>query len=285
MSVPSPLSLPDVTICAVTSRAVGPTIRALRLSMEQINFADAVLITHKKPDVPIPRNLRIEVTDEIESREAYSLYLQTRLSEAINSPFMLLVQWDGYILNADRWSSDFLDYDYIGAVWPQFEGPFSVGNGGFSLRSKRLLDACRDQEFRPLHPEDISICHVNRVLLESKHAIRFAPEPLARRFSFERARSENETFGFHGVFNMMEIVDTAEFDKIYDELEPGLLGLRELCDLIASGLGATSNVSRPLMKKLIRNLWRNHATRAASWAFVTRYVWNHALRRYRHAYG
>jgi hypothetical protein len=38
----------------------------------------------------------------------------------------------------------FLDYDFIGAPWPegQEENSLLVGNGGFSLRSKSKLLAC-----------------------------------------------------------------------------------------------------------------------------------------------
>lgn len=273
MSASLPLSLPNVTICAVTSRAVKPTVRALRLSMQQIKFADALLITHEEPTFPLPENLRIRVTGEIDSREAYSLYVQTRLAEEIRTPFVLLVQWDGYVLDAKRWSNVFLNYDYIGASWPQFEAPFSVGNGGFSLRSKRLLDACRDPEFQPGHPEDLSICHVNRRLLERKHEIKFAPETLARRFSFERDRAK-EPFGFHGVFNMLDILAAREFVQIYDELEPDLLGLRERCDLIAATFKKTPNTLSRLRKRLILDFFRDHAGNPAAWAFVSRYIWS-----------
>ena len=242
--------------------------------MEQIDFADALLITHEEPDFPVPENLRIKVTGEIDSREAYSLYVQTRLPEVIQTSFVLLVQWDGYVLNAAHWSSDFIKYDYIGACWPQFKAPVSVGNGGFSLRSKRLLEACRDPEFQPGHPEDISICHINRSLLEQKYAIKFAPEALACRFSFERSQPAEETFGFHGVFNMLDIVGAEKLASICDELESGLLGLRELCDLIAGTLNRDSDVISALRKQFIAELLRNHALRPAAWRFVGRYFWN-----------
>ena len=47
------------------------------------------------------------------------------------------------MLDGAAWRPEFLDYDYIGAVWPHVLDKYNVGNGGFSLRSKALLEACR----------------------------------------------------------------------------------------------------------------------------------------------
>ena len=65
------------------------------------------------------------------------------LHDHISTAHALCIQWDGYVLNAQAWDASFLDYDYIGSVWPQFGDGHRVGNGGFSLRSKRLLEAWR----------------------------------------------------------------------------------------------------------------------------------------------
>lgn len=115
--------------------------------------------------------------------------------------FNLVIQTDGYPCNADAWTEEFFDYDYIGAVWP-WENP-SVGNGGFSLRSRRLLDAllALDCSLWQCHPEDATICRHERQRLESEYHIRFAPPELADRFSIEWNTSSSwlgRSFGFHG---------------------------------------------------------------------------------------
>jgi hypothetical protein len=84
----------------------------------------------------------------------------------------------------------------------------NVGNGGFSLRSKKLHQVLkRLPGISTLYPEDHRICRTYRPQLE-RLGIRFAPEQLARRFSIEgishlhRPRAENTwttEFGFHGL--------------------------------------------------------------------------------------
>jgi len=245
--------------------------------MQQVEFGDALLITHAPPTGPLPENLRLEVTKEIESREAYSLYLQTKLTNSIFTKFALIIQWDGYVLNPSTWSEEFLEYDYIGAPWPQFVSPLSVGNGGFSLRSKRLLEVCAEPDFRATHPEDLSICHYNRAMLEQKYGIRFAPESVAARFSYERSKPTSATFGFHGVFNMLDIVEIREFTKLCGELETGLLGLRELCDLITAMLQRRSQGRGAMIAKLSFELLRSHGHRLATWRFIGRYMWKRMI--------
>ena len=98
------------------------------------------------------------------------------------------------------------EYDYIGAPWSEGATPPDqrVGNGGFSIRSRRLLEALRDPEldYDPTRGEDQLICHTLRPVLEARHGIRFAPLDIAQRFSFERDGPVHPTFGFHGHFNL-----------------------------------------------------------------------------------
>jgi hypothetical protein len=68
------------------------------------------------------------------------------------------------VFDAARWRDAFLEYDYIGASWLQFDD----GNGGFSLRTRRLMELCRDPAFVPVHPEDLAIGRTNRAWLESQ---------------------------------------------------------------------------------------------------------------------
>jgi len=82
----------------------------------------------------------------------------------------------------------------------------TVGNGGFSLRSKRLLDLTRtvpfDQLRLPTKVEDVLICHFLFDALVTR-AIKFASQSLAARFSIEAkldrfGQSLDNVFGFHG---------------------------------------------------------------------------------------
>jgi hypothetical protein len=211
------LALPTVTLCAAASVNVAATVAALCASLEQANFAECLLFTDA--EFPPPDGIRIVRIPKIRSAPAYSEFLVGPFSDHIRSEHCLIVQWDGFVTDAGQWDPAFLDYDYIGARWPQFTDGYDVGNGGFSLRSRQLLAACRDPRFRFDHPEDVAICRLNRDLLEREHAIRFAPGEIADRFSYERTDPGRSTFGFHGVFNMVRAVGADGFWEIYRSLD------------------------------------------------------------------
>src|SRR5204863_2475838 len=140
------------------------------------------------PDANVkPLNSAIEVVPipKIISASAYSTFMLGGLVEYVRTDHCLVVQWDGFVLDTEQWDPAFLDHDYIGAPWPQFSDGHDVGNGGFSLRSRRLLEACTALPFDGEVAEDVLICRLYRGELEER-GFRFAPEPLARRFSFER---------------------------------------------------------------------------------------------------
>jgi len=153
------------------------------------------------------------------------------LGNHIATDHALCVQWDGFVLNAAAWDPGFLDYDYIGAVWPQFSDAHNVGNGGFSLRSRRLLKACKTLPFEDFEAEDIVIGRKCRSLLES-HGIRFAPAAVAHRFAYERTAPTGREFGFHGAFNLVRHLPPTDALRVFQGLEPGMLAKSERVELL-----------------------------------------------------
>jgi hypothetical protein len=142
----------------------------------------------------------------------------TGLVDHVDTNHCLIVQWDGHVVNPSRWDPQFLEHDYIGASWPQFGDGQDVGNGGFSLRSRRLLQACRSPDFMTGHPEDVAIGRRNRAWLEAQ-GLRFASRELADTFSSERASAPERTFGFHGVWHMPQLLGADRFWDLYCGLE------------------------------------------------------------------
>jgi hypothetical protein len=207
-----------VTLCAVTSVNVPATIHAMRHCLDQIEFAECLLLTDGVVVDPDPR-IRILRIDRVGSARAYSEFVLRDLAGFIKTAQVLIVQWDGFVLDAAEWDPAFQRYDYVGAPWPQFKDGHDVGNGGFSLRSKRLLEACRAPGFQSAHPEDVAICRINRDFLEQDHGLRFADRETAERFSFEREAPEGRTFGFHGVFNMIALFGADHFWQVYRTLD------------------------------------------------------------------
>jgi hypothetical protein len=151
----------------------------------------------------------------------YSLYnrwLIRELPNYVSTEFALITQWDSGIINPDLWTDSFLEYDYIGAPWPLEYGlPHRVGNGGFSLRSRKFLqESSKIADFCPIDSfirqnEDYFLC-VSAYSHLSAQGIKWAPLNVARSFSVERPSIDisvvpedilsYRSFGFHGDFNV-----------------------------------------------------------------------------------
>lgn len=200
-------SLPDVTLIAISGFAadVEPAQAALIFSAEAIDFGAVKLLACNPPRRPAPgiEHHSIEGLDWV----GYNRFVLHRLLEYVDTPYCLLVQSDGFVLNAENWDDAFLDYDYIGAPWPAaFNTIGRVGNGGFSLRSRRLLELTRmlafgDSIVAP-KAEDIWIGHHAHDWL-TQQGVRFPDVSLAMRFAMELPVEEGpvdltRTFGFHG---------------------------------------------------------------------------------------
>jgi hypothetical protein len=194
------ISLPQVTLCAATSVNVAATVAAMQHSMTLCDFGAALLLTDQIL-APPPEGIAVQHISNLESSAGYSRFILSEMVQYITTSHVLVVQWDGFVLHPEAWDPAFMEFDYIGAVWPQFDAAAAVGNGGFSLRSKRLLNACRAIGLTE-HPEDVAICRTYRFRLEQDFDIRFADRETAARFSYERTAGSGTEFGFHGVFNL-----------------------------------------------------------------------------------
>jgi hypothetical protein len=246
------LRLPQVTLCAAASVNVPATIWALRHCLDQIEFSECLLFTGAEITNADPRIRTVPVSGLCSAR-AYSEFILARLADFISSSHCLIVQWDGFVIDASQWDPAFLDFDYVGARWPQFHDGHDVGNGGFSLRSRKLLEACRRPDFHASHPEDLAICRINRDRLESSYAVRFADRAVADRFAFERVCPIAPTFGFHGVFNMLPVLGAERFWEIYrslDDRSTAWTDYRLLMMQLGSGEGAARRRARLSIDRL-----------------------------------
>jgi hypothetical protein len=242
------LQLPTVTLCAASSVNIEATMDALRACLDQIDFAQALLFTNAAVAAPDP--IRVVRIDSLDTARAYSDFLLCGLVHHLRTSHCLIVQWDGFVIDSACWDPQFLDFDYIGAPWPQFADGHAVGNGGFSLRSLRLLEACQNTNFCVGHPEDVAICRTNRSFLEEKHRIRFADLATAQKFSFERTVSRGQTFGFHGVFNMIPALGANRFWEIYSSLDDKQTAFVDY-ELLMRQLGRGSEAARRRLRLTI----------------------------------
>jgi hypothetical protein len=214
------LKLDNVTLISMTSVDLDTTIEAMKRSCEGIDYGDVVLITHETT-VNLPEGFRMGEIDKMNSVDDYSYNMIYKLGDYINTDYALIIQADGFVVNSESWRDEFLDYDYIGAPFALPRDSFSyrdvngnifrVGNGGFSLRSKKLINLPVELglEWKPFHGyynEDGFICAMNRHIYE-ENGCKFAPLDVAKYFSHEAVIPEIAgitPFGFHGKNNIMK---------------------------------------------------------------------------------
>lgn len=146
----------------------------------------------------------------IRSIHDYNEVLWFQVPDHIQSSHALILQWDGWVVNADAWSDEFTLYDYIGAVWPWHRDGNRIGNGGFSLRSRRLMKFLQEN-ILPSDQEDDTICRAHRQELEYS-GFKWPAEKVAKQFSHEHPiiRQSRKPFGFHDVRNWYWIMDEKE---------------------------------------------------------------------------
>jgi Protein of unknown function (DUF5672) len=223
----------DITLLAVDTHAPQLLGRSIARTLDCISCRRIVTLTAEPvyPGAEWIQTRPVTVQD-------YNQIMIKNLWPLITTEHVLVVQYDGMAVNADCWTDDFLNYDYIGAWWPWAHHPngYRVGNGGFSLRSRRLLDLLRDPAVQCQHNEDQTIGIVYRDYLEQR-GIRYADQQTAQRFSHEHPAGHKHTFGFHGSFNVPYYLDQ---DAVADfvELLPSRsteAALRMVCNLISLG--------------------------------------------------
>ncbi len=204
----------DITLVAVTSYAFELTKRAIERTLNTIPCREVLVMCNRNI---FPDGRWIEINPI--TIEEYNTIMFKHLWPYIRTEHILVVQFDGMAVNAEHWSDDFMKFDYIGAVWPWPHHPpeYKVGNGGFSLRSRRLINMLKDKEIvehRDLPPyEDLYIgVHYKDHLV--RQGIKIADIDTAKRFSHEHFPDKKDTFGFHGVFNVpyyLSESDTEDF--------------------------------------------------------------------------
>ena len=130
------LSLKEVTLVCFDTRNVEVALESMNSSLSQVKFAESVLFTSKvlcSEDVINKAkmlDIKLEFVSEIKSITEYSYFILTKLDKYIHTKFCLLTQWDSWVIDSKFWDSDFLNYDYIGAIWPHYSEN-KIGNGGF----------------------------------------------------------------------------------------------------------------------------------------------------------
>ena len=233
------LKLNDVTLLSLfwgDNEHSSNSVNSMQNCIDRVEFGGKIIITDTESAnrydkfiqenditvVSIGESISSDLKDDVE-REKFSNIFLKKLQESVKTEFCLNIQSDSTIIDQSKWTDHFLDYDYIGAPWPEHIlrtsdmcqdkikwFPNVVGNGGFSIRSKRFIDSCFNLEIFHKN-EDLNICVFNYYNMVNR-GIKFAPSELAYKFSVEhpikelgnydrRVLSTYGSFGFHGDFN------------------------------------------------------------------------------------
>ncbi len=108
------LQLPNVTLAAVSSVKIYETIKALEYSMQGIEFGEVVLITHRKP-LMFPKAITYKHTSKLTDIDCFNYKIAYELGDYIQTDYVLLIHYDGFVVHPEKWRDEFLEYDYIGS--------------------------------------------------------------------------------------------------------------------------------------------------------------------------
>lgn len=240
----------NITVVNIDGRSGDKisTQMALVHSKSLLPGSKALMLSPNKPKVFIGdfEFLHIEPMGYIE----YSLFIIYKLQHFIKTEFALIVQDDGWIINGAAWNNEFLNYDYIGApshmatpigkksnkffrnyTWAS-DNKYNylnyniLMNGGFSLRSKKILQQPSIDSLDFLitapnsnpkklawdndpHLEDVHLSIFMREKLEAT-GIKYPSMDLAKTFSIEHIDANfhcnldlMNVFGHHSKFRKL----------------------------------------------------------------------------------
>jgi hypothetical protein len=218
----------NITVVAIYGNNQGmKALPALNKTAACLPGCRKLLITNRHISCDIPQRIIAAPLDYF----GYSNFCMFSLWNYIDTDYALIVQHDGWALNADNWRDEWLEYDYIGGLthagvvnnmfitryqWVGIPGVIAVQNGGFSLRSKKMMSALVENGIMPtrfddhmLNNEDIQLTAFLRPALESV-GIKFAPDEESKLFSFEHLCDQvhdvnnlDKIFGHHSRFRTL----------------------------------------------------------------------------------
>lgn len=213
--------IPATLLVVDTSPKSHLAAQAITKALEQASFDSVKLLTNNPA---LPHAVAIP---ELKGLEGYSKFMMREAHRYVGSGHALICQFDGYPIHGEAWTDEFLRFDYGGAP---FQPSNTIGNGGFSLRSKRLMEVCSKLPGGSDHPEDSAISVRFRTELEAQ-GLKFMPLDLARKFSFEGRSWDkaewrgvpnkwNRSFGFHSFLSVLP-PDKKPFRIFHHSLDQG----------------------------------------------------------------
>jgi len=207
------IKVPDITLVATDcTNKINETVKVLIDSSEKMDFGAIKLLSHQKLD-NLPEYIQFEEIDKLDTINKYNYFMFIELGNHIQTSYAMTIQHDAGILHPELFDKNWLNFDYLGAPWKIVENSYManngerarVGNGGFSLRSKLLMNIPKKhawslrQEQGYANEDGNVCCYWRKELLEL--GIKYSPVEVAAHFSYENPVPENQGikkfFGYH----------------------------------------------------------------------------------------
>lgn len=212
------LSLPNVTLLIADCINAERAVKVVEHCKSKATFGAIKLLT----SLPCEYEHAIKI-QHLPTLNDYSSYMLTKAVDHVETPYVLTVQHDGFILNEDAWHSEWNKLDYIGPLFIHRHviDSRSVGSGGFSYRSRALMEAVRsflppwsDEETGTSYQSRVLTCYEDGMIayhfrndLEAR-GFRYATPAQAARFAFggqcDPAYVCEKPFGFHGYWSNID---------------------------------------------------------------------------------
>ncbi len=226
MECKTKLNMQDTTLICVDCRDLTRTVPVMEHCERLADFGAIKLLTHLTTDYPY----KVDITN-ISTHVMYSIFMLKEIYKYIDTKYMLVVQADGFILNPDSWDDTWKEYDYIGPLMNQLD---VVGNGGFSFRSKRLMEfmaskfpdwditedsANRLQSSMSYYEDGAISGGFNREMVNN--GLKIAPLEIGGKFAAGGNKNDDyyypHPFGFHGCWRTIDLDTGFVHQKIRED--------------------------------------------------------------------
>lgn len=241
------LDLSNVTLVSIDSAADHYSKSNIRLAaisrivpeiLKEIKFGDVLMINPfgKNADLLDISFKRLwDDKDVIKSISWLNNYIIKVLPKLIKTEWYLIIQWDGFVVNAQKWTNDFLSYPFLGGGHTMLNGGFSLRNTETMLKISTINDSFGVGAEDGFYSAFLDIPNV-RNKKNTPFKIPWPNETIINKFCFWDSSNSNETpFGWHRhgylskgsmyrMFNRYQIFSQEELKKLisyclYKEIE------------------------------------------------------------------
>lgn len=203
------LQLPTTTLLIADCINANRAINVLEHCKSKADFGAVKLLT----SIPVQYEHLVKIPP-LNSLIAYSIFMLTKANKYVDTQHCLVVQRDGFILNTSAWNERWLELDWISPMFTQYP---LVGSGGFSLRSKKLMDNVAanmpEWDWSQKQADEIQAnlgYYEDGVICLSKKFSQFKFATLEQSAQFAMGGNPSKKyhvdfpFGFHGVLNAID---------------------------------------------------------------------------------